>query len=86
MGKLVLAILGAVAEFESDIRKVRQMEGIERAKANGVYKDRKPSVDVKAVRSLRDQGSALWKLPSGWELAVQAYTGHWEAPQISDYL
>ena len=56
MGKLVLAILGAVAAFETDIRKERQLEGIERAKANGVYKGRKPSVDTAAVRSLRDQG------------------------------
>jgi DNA invertase Pin-like site-specific DNA recombinase len=56
MGKLVLGILGAVAEFETDIRKERQREGIEKAKAAGVYKGRKPTVDVDAVRSLRDQG------------------------------
>lgn len=56
MGKLVLAILGAVAEFETDIRKERQREGIDKAKANGVYKGRKPSVDVKAVLALRDDG------------------------------
>ena len=36
MGKLILGILGAVAEFETDIRKERQREGIERAKAAGV--------------------------------------------------
>ena len=30
-GKLVLAILGAVAEFETDIRKERQKDGIEKA-------------------------------------------------------
>ena len=56
MGKLVLGILGAVAEFETDIRKERQREGIEKAKAAGVYKGRQPNVDVDAVRSLRDQG------------------------------
>ncbi len=56
MGKLVLAILGAVAEFETDIRKERQKEGIEKAKANGVYKGRKPSVDVDAVQSLKAEG------------------------------
>lgn len=56
MGKLVLAILGAVAAFETDIRKERQREGIDKAKANGVYKGRKPSVDAVAVRSLREQG------------------------------
>lgn len=51
-----MAILVAVAAFETDIRKERQLEGIERAKANGVYKGRKPSVDIAAVRALRDQG------------------------------
>lgn len=56
MGKLVLAILGAVAEFETDIRRERQREGIERAKAEGVYKGRKPSVNVARVRELRDAG------------------------------
>lgn len=56
MGKLILSILGAVAEFETDIRKERQREGIERAKAAGVYKGRKRSVDVDQVRALRDQG------------------------------
>ncbi|MFO6428461.1 recombinase family protein [Erythrobacter sp. W302b] len=56
MGKLILGILGAVAEFETDIRKERQREGIERAKAAGVYKGRKRTVDVGQVRSLRQQG------------------------------
>ncbi|WP_454883981.1 recombinase family protein [Sphingomonas oryzagri] len=32
-GKLMLAVLGGVAEFENDIRKERQREGIEKAKA-----------------------------------------------------
>ncbi|HUD30315.1 MAG TPA: recombinase family protein [Novosphingobium sp.] len=56
MGKLVLAILGAVAAFETDIRKERQREGIEKAKAKGVYKGRKPSVEGDAVRLLRAEG------------------------------
>ena len=37
MGKLVLGILGAVAESEADIRKERQLEGIAKAKVAGVY-------------------------------------------------
>jgi len=40
-GKLTLAILAAVAEFETDIRAERQREGIELAKAKGVYKKRR---------------------------------------------
>jgi len=56
MGKLILGILGAVAEFETDIRKERQREGIERAKAASIYKGRKGTVDAEKVRSLHDQG------------------------------
>ena len=55
-GKLLLSMLAAVAEFETDIRRERQREGIDRAKAAGVYKGRKPSVDAAAVRQLREQG------------------------------
>lgn len=55
-GKLLLGMLASIAEFETDIRKERQREGIERAKAAGVYKGRKPTVDVNAVQKLRDQG------------------------------
>jgi DNA invertase Pin-like site-specific DNA recombinase len=56
MGKLVLAILGAVAEFETDIRRERQREGIDKAKAAGVYRGRKPSVDAHRVRELHKAG------------------------------
>lgn len=56
MGKLVLAILGAVAEFETDIRKERQREGIEKAKAAGKYQGRKPSVDNSRILELHRQG------------------------------
>lgn len=55
-GKLLLGVLASIAEFESDIRRERQREGINRAKAAGIYKGRKPSVDTAAVRSLRDEG------------------------------
>ena len=56
MGKLVLGILGAVAEFEADIRKERQLEGIAKAKEAGVYKGRKPTVNVEAVKALKVAG------------------------------
>lgn len=56
MGKLVLGILGAVAEFEADIRKERQLEGIAKAKEAGVYKGRKPTVNVEAVKGLKVSG------------------------------
>ncbi len=55
-GKAFLDMLGVFAEFETNIRRERQMEGIAKAKARGVYKGRKPSIDREAVRRLRREG------------------------------
>lgn len=54
-GKAFLDMLGVFAEFETNLRRERQMEGIAEAKAKGVYagKGRKPTVDREAVRKLR---------------------------------
>jgi DNA invertase Pin-like site-specific DNA recombinase len=52
----MLNILASFAEFETDIRKERQMEGIAKAKAANVYKGRKPSVPVEEVRRLAGEG------------------------------
>lgn len=51
-GKAFLDMLGVFAEFETNLRRERQMEGIARAKAAGVYKGRKPSVDAARMRAL----------------------------------
>ena len=55
-GKCFLDMLGVFGEFETNLRKERQMEGISKAKEKGVYKGRKPSVDVAKVKELRDSG------------------------------
>jgi DNA invertase Pin-like site-specific DNA recombinase len=55
-GKAFLDMLGVFAEFETNLRKERQLEGIAKAKAKGVYKGRKPSVDVAQVRAMKEQG------------------------------
>src|SRR6202790_5403759 len=54
--KAFLDLLGVVAEFETNLRKERQLEGIAKAKAAGVYKGRRPSVDILQVRVLKQQG------------------------------
>ena len=53
--KAFLDMLGVFAEFETNLRRERQLEGIKAAKARGIYKGRKPSIDVAAVRRLRDK-------------------------------
>jgi DNA invertase Pin-like site-specific DNA recombinase len=55
-GKAFLDMLGVFAEFETNLRRERQLEGISRAKAVGVYRGRKASIDPAAVRKLRDEG------------------------------
>jgi DNA invertase Pin-like site-specific DNA recombinase len=57
-GKLVLAILEAVAAFENDIRAERQRDGIEKAKAERpeVYRGRRPTVDREAILKLAGEG------------------------------
>ena len=52
-GKAFLDMLGVFAEFETNLRRERQLEGIDAAKAHGVYKGRKPSIDPDEVRRLR---------------------------------
>lgn len=55
-GKAFLQMLAVFAEFETAIRRERQMEGIAKAKAAGVYKGRRPSVPTQEVRELHAQG------------------------------
>lgn len=57
-GRLMLGILGSVAQFEREIMLERQREGIAKAKAEGKYKGRKPTAMAKAedVRKLVAEG------------------------------
>jgi DNA invertase Pin-like site-specific DNA recombinase len=55
-GKCFLDMLGVFAEFETNLRRERQLEGIARAKAAGVYKGRPPSIEVARVRELKAGG------------------------------
>jgi DNA invertase Pin-like site-specific DNA recombinase len=55
-GKAFLQMLGVFAEFETNLRRERQMEGIAKAKEAGVYKGRKPTIDTDEVKRLKDEG------------------------------
>src|ERR1700710_1879145 len=52
-GKAFLDMLGVFAEFETNLRRERQLEGIAQAKARGVYRGRKPHIDPAAVAAAR---------------------------------
>lgn len=51
-GKAFLDMLGVFAEFETNLRRERQLEGIAAAKARGVYRGRTPSIDPAEVQRL----------------------------------
>ncbi len=55
-GKAFLDMLGVFAEFETNLRRERQMEGIAKAKERGVYKGRRPSIDREKVERLKQEG------------------------------
>ncbi|WGJ08525.1 recombinase family protein [Brucella intermedia] len=50
MGRMVITILGMVADMELKFIKDRQRAGIEAARADGVYKGRKKNVDDEEIR------------------------------------
>lgn len=54
MNTLMLQLLGAVGQFERSLIRERQREGIAIAKAKGVYKGRKPSLDDAGRDKLRE--------------------------------
>jgi DNA invertase Pin-like site-specific DNA recombinase len=48
-GRLMFTVIGAVATFERELMLERQREGVARAKAEGKYKGRKPTVRARAA-------------------------------------
>ena len=57
-GKLVIGVLALIAEFETEIRKERQMEGIARAKAEGRTGGRPKSVTDEIARDIEARREA----------------------------
>ena len=55
-GQAFFGMLGVFAEFETNLRKERQLEGIAKAKERGVYQGRKPEIDPMNIRKLREAG------------------------------
>ena len=57
-------MLGVFAEFETNLRKERQLEGIAKAKEAGVYKGRPASIDAAQVLALKAQVLGPLRSPS----------------------
>ena len=55
-GRAFYGMLSVFAAFETDVRRERQMEGIARAKREGVYRGGKPRLDRERIRELKAEG------------------------------
>ncbi|MDA0891394.1 MAG: recombinase family protein [Proteobacteria bacterium] len=71
-GRLMFSILASIAEFETELRKERQMEGIAKAKANGVKFGRQSALSpeqVAEMRQKRAQGVLIKDLMAQYQLS-----------------
>jgi len=55
-------MMGAFAEFERNIIRQRQAEGIARAKARGVYKGRQKTIDENRIRKMKAEGHSVTEI------------------------
>ena len=69
-GKAFLDMLGVFAEFETNLRKERQLEGIAKAKAKGKYKGRKPTARAKSKQVLDLISQGMTRQAAADELGI----------------
>ena len=55
-GKAFFDMLGVFAEFETNLRRERQAEGIDAAKRRGTYRGRPPKIDTEAIQNRLARG------------------------------
>jgi DNA invertase Pin-like site-specific DNA recombinase len=84
-GKLVMGILALIAEFENDIRRERQTDGIKRAKEQGKKFGRKPVLTlpvIEAVRILRADGTTVPEIMRRTSLSKAASIAPWPSRRM----
>ena len=74
IAKLQLQMMGAFAEFERNIIKKRQAEGIAKAKAKGVYKGTKKRINRDKVHQMKADGHSTYKIAE--EMGISRMSVH----------
>ncbi|HZH10644.1 MAG TPA: recombinase family protein [Microvirga sp.] len=69
-GKLMLNLLGSIAQFERELMLERQREGIAKAKSEGKYKGRKPTARAKADEVVRLADTGMSREQIAKELGI----------------
>jgi len=72
VGKLMISVLGSISQFENDIRKERQMDGIELAKTRGVRFGRNnklTGLQIQEMKKKREEGILIKDLMTDYGLS-----------------
>jgi DNA invertase Pin-like site-specific DNA recombinase len=83
-GKCFLDMLGVFAEFETNLRRERQLEGIAKAKAAGVYKGRPKTIRVADVLAMRTQGLSPSEIAKQLGISRASVYRAYGVPAIND--
>ena len=70
MQQLMLAMLGAVYQFERSMILERQREGIQQAKAAGKYKGGKPRVNTEEIKAALESGMSIRKVAESLNVGI----------------
>jgi len=71
-GRLLFNMLGAIGQFETELRAERQMDGIQKAKERGVHFGRKKSltkIQIKELQDRRKEGKLIKELMKDYDLS-----------------
>lgn len=71
-GRLMFSILASIAEFETELRKERQLEGIAKAKDNGIRFGAKPKLtddQIEEMKTKRKSGVLIRELMEEYKLS-----------------
>lgn len=71
-GKIVLTVLGMVAQMERCFIKERQRAGIEAAKAKGVYRGGKAKINLAVVHQMQSEGVPMTEIAAKFDVTRQA--------------
>lgn len=90
-GRLLFNMLGAIAQFETELRAERQMDGIQKAKDRGVHFGRKKRLTLQQMDELRhrrEQGVLIKTLMQDYRLSkasVYRYLGETDSSQSANH-
>ncbi len=86
-GRLLFNMLGAIAQFETEIRAERQMDGIAKAKQNGVRFGAQKKLTTKQIKELqrkREEGVLIKALMNDYKLSKASVYRYLEKPLLEE--